>query len=62
MPTHPPGRDEVRLTVSACGICGTDRAFASGGFPNMSWSPTLGHKGYAAMEHGQAHYRTVLTM
>jgi D-arabinose 1-dehydrogenase-like Zn-dependent alcohol dehydrogenase len=42
--TKPPGRDEVRLTVSACGICGTDRAFASGGFPNMSWPLTLGHE------------------
>ncbi|WP_445160259.1 alcohol dehydrogenase catalytic domain-containing protein [Mycobacterium sp. Dal123C01] len=42
--TKPPGRDEVRLTVSACGICGTDRAFASGGFPNMTWPLTLGHE------------------
>ena len=42
--TKPPGRDEVRLAVSACGICGTDRAFANGGFPNMSWPLTLGHE------------------
>lgn len=42
--TLPPGRDEVRLAVSACGICGTDRAFASGGFPDMLWPLTLGHE------------------
>lgn len=42
--TRPPGSDEVRIAVSACGICGTDRAFAGGGFPNMSWPLTLGHE------------------
>jgi D-arabinose 1-dehydrogenase-like Zn-dependent alcohol dehydrogenase len=42
--TVPPGRDEVRLTVTACGVCGTDRAFVHGGFPNMSWPLTLGHE------------------
>ncbi|BBY20478.1 alcohol dehydrogenase catalytic domain-containing protein [Mycobacterium stomatepiae] len=42
--TTPPGRDEVRLTVTACGVCGTDRAFANGGFPNMTWPLTLGHE------------------
>jgi alcohol dehydrogenase len=42
--TAPPGRDEVRLDVSACGVCGTDRAFLIGGFPNMSWPLTLGHE------------------
>ncbi len=42
--TTPPGRDEVRLTVKACGVCGTDRAFAGGGFPNMTWPLTLGHE------------------
>ena len=42
--TLPPGRGEVRLAVSACGICGTDRAFVGGGFPNMSWPLTLGHE------------------
>jgi D-arabinose 1-dehydrogenase-like Zn-dependent alcohol dehydrogenase len=42
--TRPPGRDEVRIAVSACGVCGTDRAFASGGFPNMSWPMILGHE------------------
>ncbi|MBV9321206.1 MAG: alcohol dehydrogenase, partial [Mycobacterium sp.] len=28
--TRPPGRDEARIAVSACGICGTDRAFVNG--------------------------------
>ena len=42
--TKPPGRDEARLDVKACGICGTDRAFAGGGFPNMTWPLTLGHE------------------
>ncbi|WP_156690141.1 alcohol dehydrogenase catalytic domain-containing protein [Mycobacterium sp. Marseille-P9652] len=42
--TIPPGRDEVRLTVSACGICGTDAHFVAGGFPGMSWPLTPGHE------------------
>jgi D-arabinose 1-dehydrogenase-like Zn-dependent alcohol dehydrogenase len=42
--TLPPGRDEVRLTVRACGVCGTDRHFAHGGFPDMQWPLTLGHE------------------
>jgi alcohol dehydrogenase len=42
--TTPPRRDQVRLAVSACGICGTDRAFVSGGFPDMTWPLTLGHE------------------
>lgn len=42
--TRPPSRDEARIAVSACGICGTDRAFVNGGFPNMSWPLTLGHE------------------
>jgi D-arabinose 1-dehydrogenase-like Zn-dependent alcohol dehydrogenase len=42
--TPPPGRDEVRIAVSACGVCGTDSRFAHGGFPNMSWPLTLGHE------------------
>ncbi len=42
--TTPPGPDQVRVAVSACGICGTDRAFVSGGFPDMSWPLTLGHE------------------
>ena len=39
-----PGRDEVRITVTACGVCGTDRALVHGGFPNMSWPLTPGHE------------------
>lgn len=42
--TESPPRDQVRLAVSACGICGTDRAFVSGAFPNMSWPLTPGHE------------------
>ena len=42
--TKPPGRDEARLAVSACGICGTDAHFVSGGFPGMSWPLTPGHE------------------
>src|ERR1700739_2377569 len=42
--TVPPGRGEVRITVSACGVCGTDLHFANGGFPGMSWPLTLGHE------------------
>lgn len=42
--TTAPPRDHVRIRVSACGVCGTDRAFAGGGFPGMSWPLTLGHE------------------
>lgn len=42
--TVPPARGEVRLAVTACGVCGTDRAFIHGGFPNMSWPLTPGHE------------------
>ncbi len=42
--TVPPGRGEVRIAVTACGICGTDREFVRGGFPNMSWPFTPGHE------------------
>ncbi|MEV6138932.1 alcohol dehydrogenase catalytic domain-containing protein [Nocardia sp. NPDC051990] len=42
--TASPPRDHVRLAVSACGICGTDRAFVSGAFPDMSWPLTPGHE------------------
>jgi alcohol dehydrogenase len=42
--TISPGRGEVRIAVSACGVCGTDGAFASGGFPDMLWPLTLGHE------------------
>ncbi len=30
--------------VTACGVCGTDREFVNGGFPNMSWPLTPGHE------------------
>ncbi|MEU0505622.1 alcohol dehydrogenase catalytic domain-containing protein [Nocardia sp. NPDC005998] len=42
--TTSPPRDHVRLAVSACGICGTDRAFVGGAFPNLSWPLTPGHE------------------
>src|SRR6201992_3125928 len=42
--TRPPGRDEVRLTVTACGICGTDAHFVAGNFPGLSWPLTPGHE------------------
>lgn len=38
----PPG--EVRITVAACGICGTDAHFVSGGFPGITWPLTPGHE------------------
>src|ERR1700761_5677109 len=42
--TTPPARGEVRISVGACGICGTDAHFVSGDFPGMSWPLTLGHE------------------
>jgi D-arabinose 1-dehydrogenase-like Zn-dependent alcohol dehydrogenase len=42
--TTSPGRDEVRITVAACGVCGTDEVFVNGGFPGMSWPLTPGHE------------------
>ncbi|MFI5782922.1 alcohol dehydrogenase catalytic domain-containing protein [Nocardia sp. NPDC051570] len=42
--TISPPRDHVRLAVSACGVCGTDRAFVHGAFPEMSWPMTPGHE------------------
>jgi D-arabinose 1-dehydrogenase-like Zn-dependent alcohol dehydrogenase len=42
--TTPPDRDEVRITVAACGVCGTDANFVNGGFPGMSWPLTPGHE------------------
>lgn len=42
--THAPRRGEVRISVTACGICGTDAHFVNGGFPNMTWPLTLGHE------------------
>src|SRR5258708_14261748 len=42
--TIPPGPGHVRIGVAACGVCGTDNGFVSGGFPNMTWPLTLGHE------------------
>jgi D-arabinose 1-dehydrogenase-like Zn-dependent alcohol dehydrogenase len=42
--TTPPGRGEVRISVGACGICGTDAHFVAGNFPGLSWPITLGHE------------------
>jgi D-arabinose 1-dehydrogenase-like Zn-dependent alcohol dehydrogenase len=42
--TIPPSRGEVRIAVTACGICGTDALFVNGGFPGMSWPLTPGHE------------------
>ena len=42
--TTPPGPGQVRIAVASCGVCGTDRGFLSGGFPNMTWPLTLGHE------------------
>ena len=42
--TSSPPRDHVRITVSACGVCGTDREFHAGHFPGMTWPITLGHE------------------
>src|SRR6201993_2038243 len=42
--TTPPARGEVRISVGACGICGTDAHFVAGEFPGMSWPLTLGHE------------------
>ena len=42
--TTRPGPWHVRIAVAACGVCGTDLGFVSGGFPNMTWPLTLGHE------------------
>src|SRR3954464_1845147 len=42
--TSPPGPGQVRIEVAACGVCGTDHGFVTGGFPNMTWPLTLGHE------------------
>src|ERR1700723_4779213 len=42
--TTSPARGEVRISVGACGICGTDPHFVSGDFPGLSWPLTLGHE------------------
>jgi alcohol dehydrogenase len=60
--TTPPGPGHVRIAVAACGVCGTDHGFLSGGFPNMTWPLTEAAEAYAAMDEGRARYRMVLTM
>jgi D-arabinose 1-dehydrogenase-like Zn-dependent alcohol dehydrogenase len=42
-PTPPP-TGHVRIEVHACVICGTDREFVHGGFPNITWPLTPGHE------------------
>src|SRR6195952_770002 len=42
--TTSPPRDHVRIAVAACGVCGTDHAFVSGGFPGLTWPVTPGHE------------------
>ncbi|HZC10642.1 MAG TPA: alcohol dehydrogenase catalytic domain-containing protein [Mycobacterium sp.] len=42
--TTSPARGEVRISVGACGICGTDANFVAGNFPGLSWPLTLGHE------------------
>ena len=34
----------MRITVAACGVCGTDQAFVNGAFPGMTWPLTPGHE------------------
>jgi D-arabinose 1-dehydrogenase-like Zn-dependent alcohol dehydrogenase len=42
--TASPERGEVRISVGACGICGTDAHFVGGAFPGLSWPLTPGHE------------------
>ena len=42
--TTPPARDQVRIDIAACGVCGTDQAFVNGAFPRISWPLTPGHE------------------
>ena len=42
--TTSPPRDHVRITVAACGVCGTDQGVVHGGFPGMTWPVTPGHE------------------
>ena len=34
----------MRVTVEACGICGTDAAFVNGHFPNLTFALVTGHE------------------
>lgn len=42
--TTPPARDQVRIDVAACGVCGTDRAIVNGAFPGTPFPLTPGHE------------------
>ncbi|TDH52720.1 alcohol dehydrogenase [Mycobacterium eburneum] len=42
--TPAPARDQVRIAVAACGVCGTDHAFVNGAFPGLTWPLTPGHE------------------
>lgn len=42
--TTSPPRDHVRITVAACGVCGTDHGIVNGAFPEMTWPVTPGHE------------------
>jgi alcohol dehydrogenase len=42
--TPTPGPDQVRIAVSACGVCGTDHGIVNGGFPGLTWPLTPGHE------------------
>lgn len=42
--TVAPPRGHVRISVAACGVCGTDREFHAGHFPGLQWPITLGHE------------------
>ncbi|MCV7278253.1 alcohol dehydrogenase catalytic domain-containing protein [Mycolicibacterium flavescens] len=42
--TVSPPRDHVRITVAACGVCGTDAGVINGAFPGVSWPLTPGHE------------------
>ena len=39
-----PGPGHVRISVEACGVCGTDPAFVNGAFPGVPFPLTCGHE------------------
>jgi alcohol dehydrogenase len=39
-----PGRGQVRITVEACGVCGTDSDFVNGKFPDTPFPLVAGHE------------------
>src|SRR6201997_774295 len=42
--TTRPGRDQVRIDVAACGVCGSDHMIVNGAFPGLSFPVTPGHE------------------